>query len=200
MILPNKNNPFINHDEIGESRKKRASKALQDAFQLAEAEEWASVIDSGLEYPENMDEIIMRYYDSMPDRIRYALPLKWFMATGKASESVCNAVKNAGKYKPVLWIGKGMVKNDTLDVFCCIKFGDKETVKECLAWATDYGTAYTKAMKISGRVFQAMISKEKMIAYDAASAEPVIQFKSVYAVQQIYPKIPLSACKRKECV
>lgn len=195
MILPNKKNAFIDYTDTGESRKKKAYKALHEAFTQAEAEEWAAVIDLGFEYPENMDEIISRYYDSMPERIRYVLPVKWYMASGKASDLVRDAVKNAWKYKPVQWIGKGMVKGETVNIFCCIKAGNKEQAKDCLSWSLDYNTAYLKAMKINGRVFEGFISKEKMIAFDSESVEPVIQYRGAYAVQQVFPKIPLSAYK-----
>lgn len=196
MILPNKKNAFVNYDDdTGEGKKKKAQKALHDAFEQAEKGEWTAVTDLGLEFPGIMEEVINRYYDTMPDRIRYILPVKWYMASGKASEAVCNAVKNAGKYKPVLWLGKGQVKSDKVNIFCCIKAGDKEQAKACLSWATDYNTAYLKAMKISGKVFEGYINKENMIAFDESSAEPVIQYKAVYAVQQLFPRIPLSACK-----
>ena len=191
MIMPNKANAFIDLD-YPESRKKKAIKSLHDAFLKAEAGEWEDVTSMGLEYPENMDSIIKAYYSEMPDKIRYILPLKWYMASGKASDYVCKAVAIAGKYKPVLWIGKGLVKGDKVNVFCCVKNGDKETVKDCLSWATDYGTAYIKAMKINGKVFEAFILKDKITAFDNASAEPVIQFQSVYAVQQVFPNLPLS--------
>ena len=199
--MPIKGRPFNFYYNVSdESPRKLAEKALQETFLQAEAGEWNNVIDLGLSYPVNMDTIINRYYDSMPDKIRYLLPVKWYMASGKASDAVCNAVKLSLKYRPVQWIGKGEVKNDITDVFCCIKQGYKEEAKACLSWSIDYGAAYIQAMKINGKIFQACISKERIIAYNPASAEPVIQFQAVYALQQIFPVLPLSCLENKRVI
>lgn len=192
MIMPSKNNKFIDAYSQ-ENRKKKAAKALHEAFHKAENGEWAEVLSIGLEYPELMNELILRYYGSMPERIKYVLPVKWYMAAGKTSDAVCKAVSFAGKFKPVLWIGKGQVTSDCLEIFCCVK--GKEDAKNCLSWSLDYGTSYLKAMKINAKVFKAYIAKEEIIAFDSASAEPVIQYGSAYAIQQVFPLLPLSACK-----
>ena len=188
---------FNSNTQEFESLKKKNEKALHDTFEKAEAGDWEAVIDLGLSFPVNMDRIIDCYYDSMPDKIRYLLPVKWYMATGKASDSVCKAVKLAYKYRPAQWIGKGAVKGDIIDVFCCLKQGNKEDAKACLSWSIDYGSAYINAMKINGKIFQACISKDKMIAYNPDSLEPVIQYGAVYAVQQSFPVLPLSCLEKK---
>lgn len=198
--MPLKGKPFVFHYDYTadyETPRKLAEKALQDALLKAEAGEWEDVIELGLSYPVNMDRIIDCYYDSMPDKIRYLLPVKWYMAGGKACSSVCNAVKLAYKYRPAQWIGKGAVKSEIIDVFCSVRQGYKEDARACLSWAIDYGSAYVNAMKINGKVFQACIEKDKIIAYNLASAEPVIQFQSVYALQQTYPVLPLSCLEKK---
>lgn len=177
------------------ARKAEAYKALHDAYKKAEAGEWEKVIKLGLQFPENMDDIIKAYYSDMPDDIRYTLPVKWYLVN-KASDTVCSAIKNALQYKPSDWIGKNDIKGDIIDVFCCLKHGNKEDAKNCLSWATNHGSCYIDAMKIAGVIFKASISKDNIIAFDKDSCTPVIQFRSVYAVQQDFPVLPLAALKR----
>ena len=180
-------------DENYETKRQKALKALHTAYEEAEAGNWDIVLDLGLQFPVNMDKLINAYYAAMPENIRYKLPVMWYMASGKASDVVCEAVKNAKQYRPSLWIGRGSVKHDSFDVFCCLRQGNAEDARSCLSWAIDYNTAYLEAQKIGGRVFQGFITKDKLIAYNSASVMPVIQYQSVYAVQQVFPKIPLSA-------
>ena len=185
-------------DEEFVTKREEAKRALHEAYQEAEAGNWDKVMELGLSYPQNMDRIILAYYSAMPDKVRYILPVKWYMAGGKASDAVCDAIKNALQYRPIQWIGKGACNGEILDVFCCIKNGSIEEAKDCLSWATNYGTAYVEAMKINGKVFKAHIKKENIIAYDDNTCEPVIQYRGVYAVQQDFPVLPLACLKRKD--
>lgn len=192
-------NYFFKKDNVDfESPRKKAEKALQETFLKAEAGEWEDVIEMGLSFPVNMDKIIDIYYDAMPEKIKYLLPVKWYMAGGKACSSVCKAVELAYQYRPIQWIGKGAVKGDIIDVYCSLRKGNKEDAKACLSWAIDYGSAYLNAMKINGKIFQACIAKDKIIAYNPDSTEPVIQYKSVYALQQTFPVLPLSCLEKKK--
>ena len=178
-----------------ESLRKKTEETLHSAILEAEAGNWEAVIEAGLFCPLIMDDILKAYYPSLPERMRYTLPLKWYMGAGKASKTVCEAVKYAVKYKPANWLGKGLVKGDWIEVYCALRSGNSEEAKACLSWCTNYTGAYITAQKINGKIFKGQILKENILAFDESCLEGVIQYNSVYAVQQIYPVLPLSACK-----
>lgn len=182
---------FRKQKVVSESKENRETSILE-AMDLGEKEDWAGLLEKGIQCPFLMDRICSAFYRKLPDNYKYTIPVIWFFNGGRCADSVLQALKKAKDYKPEDWIGKNFLPESRgFDVYIGTK-SPIDKLKYEFAWTKNYTSAYMNAEKIGGRIFRGYLLSEDVLAIDANQTDGILQFASVKGIEQIFPKIPVN--------
>lgn len=179
--------------ELKKASSKQREEYLDEIESYVRKSDWEEVCAIIRMRPFIMEEAFDRYYEQIPDEMKFGFVTSLYLHNGDSCPNICRALTEIGRYqKPDL--PEWMKDQDVITVYRgCDE--NEEWVEDSISWTTEKDVAEFFANRaafatgLDGIVYKGKIRVEDILAYEDSSEKEVMQSGKVYDIEE-EPFIP----------